>query len=178
MSVDDPTIPLYRYIPLSQTDSIRLIELQPSEERAAPIRCNLIHTTLSQIEEDIVDHYTAISYVWGDATDTTDIVVQNQWLRVTVSLECALRHLRDAKRKFCVWADGVCIDQENIEERNQQVRQMGRIYSCATHTVMFLGTDKLIMDGFSKLLNPSIADKEFESLSAALDLLKSPWFYR
>lgn len=55
---------------------------------------------------------------------------------------------------------------------------MGRIYSCATHIIMFLGTDELIMDGFSKLLNLSTADKDFESVSAALNLLKSPWFYR
>ncbi|KAF8864507.1 hypothetical protein BDZ45DRAFT_737069 [Acephala macrosclerotiorum] len=155
MSVDGPTtLPLYHYLPLSQTDSIRLIKLQPSQDRGAPIRCKLIYTTLSQREDDITDHYTALS------------------------LKCALRHVRDPRRVFYVWADGACINQENIEERNQQVRQMGRIYSCATHIIMFLGTDELIMDGFSKLLNLSTADKDFESVSAALNLLKSPWFYR
>ncbi|CZR51791.1 uncharacterized protein PAC_01668 [Phialocephala subalpina] len=180
MSADGPaTLPLYQHLPLSQTDSIRLIELQPSQHRGAPIRCNLIHTTLSQIERDIVDHYTALSYVWGDATDTIDILVdQDQRLRVTVSLECALRHVRDAKRTFCVWADGACINQDDMEERNQQVRQMGSIYSLATHTVIFLGVDESIMQDFVKLLNPRLAGQDFESVPAALDVLKSPWFYR
>lgn len=35
--------------------------------------------------------------------------------------------------------DAVCIDQNNIEEKNQQVQQMGRIYSGAQSVLVWLG---------------------------------------
>lgn len=170
----------YQYLPLLQHDSIRLIELQPSQDKSAPIRCTFMHTTLSQMESGIVDHYTALSYVWGDASVTTDILVGEleHRLQVTASLECALRHIRDAKRTFFIWADGACINQNDIEERNRQVRQMGEIYSLATHTLIFLGDDETIAEGLVNLLNPRTADRDFESVHAALEVLRSHWFYR
>jgi hypothetical protein len=37
------------------------------------------------------------------------------------------------------WYDALCINQDNIQERNQQVRQMASVYSVAHYTVIFLG---------------------------------------
>jgi hypothetical protein len=39
------------------------------------------------------------------------------------------------------WIDALCIDQENVVERNQQVSQMGQIYSCAHTVFIWLGCD-------------------------------------
>jgi hypothetical protein len=66
--------------------------------------------------------------------------VDGYQMTITATLEAALRDLRDDARILRVWADALCIDQSNIEERNQQVRQMGRIYSTAHHTVIYLGS--------------------------------------
>jgi hypothetical protein len=59
----------YKYSSLTKDDSIRLIVLQPSEELAAGVQCSLIHTSLTECDDDISDHYIALCYVWGDEDD-------------------------------------------------------------------------------------------------------------
>jgi hypothetical protein len=81
----------------------------------------MIHTTLGQGRVDIYDNYTALSYVWGDANDLTTISVDGRPLRITTSLECALRHLRDTKRALNIWADGICIYQQDETKKGRQV---------------------------------------------------------
>lgn len=58
-----------------------------------------------------------------------------------MSLETALRHMRDSSRPMTVWADALCINQQDVEERNAQVQMMGKIYSGATRTIIFLGEE-------------------------------------
>jgi hypothetical protein len=130
----------YKYSSLTKDDSIRLIVLQPSEELAAGVQCSLIHTTLTECDDDISDHYIALSYVWGDEDDRSVIIVDGKRLNITASLESALRHIRHSHRVLRVWADGICINQIDVDERNQQVSHMGLIYSIAQHTIIFLGS--------------------------------------
>ena len=88
--------------------------------------------------------YVALSYCWGDARITRVIIVNGRSLDVTVNLEAALRQLRDShciKQGFKIWADAICIDQSNLEERGQQVGRMRDIYSLARHVVIWLGVD-------------------------------------
>ncbi|KAF7888783.1 hypothetical protein EAF00_009083 [Botryotinia globosa] len=54
-----------------------------------------------------------------------------------------------------MWADGICINQSDFEEKNRQVGLMSVIYEVASHTIIFLGettseTDKM----FRSLLRP------------------------
>ncbi|KAK4449820.1 hypothetical protein QBC34DRAFT_425214 [Podospora aff. communis PSN243] len=51
--------------------------------------------------------------------------------------------MRDVTRDFRVWADAICINQEDVTERNQQVSIMGRIYAAATHTIIYLWTSTM-----------------------------------
>jgi hypothetical protein len=56
----------------------------------------------------------------------------------------ALQHLRHAVEyssleKRMLWIDAICIDQQNVGERNHQVSQMGEIYSNAQRVVIWLG---------------------------------------
>ncbi|PMD12932.1 hypothetical protein NA56DRAFT_450118 [Hyaloscypha hepaticicola] len=99
----------YKYLPIVEPDGIRLIVLKTSTDKATPVHCSIVHTALRHAREEIYKHYTALSYVWGDANDTTFVSGDGHRLQVTKNLECALRHLRDAKRILHVWADGVCI---------------------------------------------------------------------
>jgi len=59
----------------SSRREIRLLEILPSKSRSKGIRCRL-HTV--GLDDDPV--YCAISYVWGDQSETRqDIVVNNGW---------------------------------------------------------------------------------------------------
>jgi hypothetical protein len=119
--------------------SFCLILIQPCPDVAAPLEGKLITTTLGEYENSIVDHYIALSYVWGDANDRRTVFINGRTLDITVTLDSALRHIRDPKRELKIWADGICINQSDIEERNIQVQQMGALYQLARHTIIYLG---------------------------------------
>jgi hypothetical protein len=109
MNMAIPNHEPYQYLPITDHDGIRLIVLQPSADKAATVQCEILHVTLRQAQDEICDHYTALSYVWGDPDDTTTILVEGYPLRVTKSLERAFRHLRDEKRYLNMWADAFAL---------------------------------------------------------------------
>jgi hypothetical protein len=41
-----------------------------------------------------------------------------------------------------MWIDAICIDQSDLQEKNQQVHMMGRIYQEASCTDIWLGDPK------------------------------------
>jgi hypothetical protein len=60
-------------------------------------------------------------------------------LKATTNLELALRYLRLHDKPRTIWVDAICIDQTNIEERNQQVRLMKDIYSSCAVDLVWIG---------------------------------------
>jgi hypothetical protein len=73
--------------------------------------------------------YGALSYVWGDTTQSRTITCNGQAIQVTINLADALFRLRDEQATELVWIDALCIDQDNVLERNQQVKLMKDIYT-------------------------------------------------
>lgn len=130
----------YKYSSLEDDDSFRLILLQPALASHEELQCSLIHTTLEDCSNDIIDHYTALSYVWGDPKNTGTILIDGTSMTITATLAAALRDLRDKSRVNRVWADALCIDQSNMPERGKQVSLMGEIYSYAQYTIIHLGS--------------------------------------
>jgi hypothetical protein len=124
----------YNYQPLDHpTIEIRLAILQPGTE-ADSIEIILQHTCLDQ---NLV--YEALSYTWGDGSITTSISVDEKMFQVRKNLESALRHLRQVKECRILWIDAICIDQSNLQERNQQVGRMREIYQMAKRVLVWLG---------------------------------------
>lgn len=170
----------YQYKPLTEPDSIRLIELQPSSNSAATIRCSLIHTTLSTDKlQDIFGHYTALSYVWGCPDKVDTVWIDNVPLKITANLLSALRELRDEKNSFLLWADGICINQDNAEEKGFQVQLMGRIYQGAKNTIVYLGPtyDESNESQFLRLAREGEYRKK-PSEAQQLSILNKEWFTR
>ncbi len=85
--------------------------------------------------------YEAISYVWGDAKMRDEIICDGKTLSITLSLGNALRRVRHPDRERALWADGICINQEDKEERGHQVILMAAIYSAAHQVLCWLGED-------------------------------------
>lgn len=175
----------FKYRSLIEPDSFRLILLEPSSSHTADLRCTLFHTRLSHCDRDIIDHYTALSYVWGDPTQTGSIYVDGHRFTITATLEAALRDLRDPSRVLRIWADALCIEQSNLAERSSQVGLMAQIYSTAHHTVIHLGS---LTDCYEIILQAAPSNTtgvvsrptttgDLENL-AANGLLRLPWFSR
>ena len=98
----------YQYQKLTEPDAIRLILLQPSEDLEAPLSCSLLHTSLSECHNNLIDKYTALSYVWGDPTLSQAVRVDDKAMHITQSLNSALVHLRHAHKSRLIWADAIC----------------------------------------------------------------------
>lgn len=125
----------YTQLDASETDSFRILKLQPGG-KDAPIVCGLVHARL-----DDEPPYEAISYVWGSTENPIPIECDGKRLYIIENLKDALVRVRLPDRPRCVWADYVCIDQDNLEEKERQVQLMGEIYSNASGVLICLGND-------------------------------------
>jgi hypothetical protein len=121
----------YMYNELNRND-FRLVKLLAA--RMAALQCEILHFNL-----DAHPHYTAISYAWGDAEDTKKIQIEGFDVPITSSLHGALAALRKKGAPVYVWADALCIDQQNRDERMQQVQLMTSIYSKVDSVAIWLG---------------------------------------
>ncbi|PMD61064.1 HET-domain-containing protein, partial [Hyaloscypha bicolor E] len=131
------------YQPLDQRRSqIRLIEII-SIGGSEKVKCKL---SVSSLEDNV--EFAALSYVWGDPKVTKDIILNNEIFPVTTNLAAALKHV---KAHWCnafpdrnpglfrIWADAICINQKDPEERSSQVNLMRDIYAKAELVLSWLG---------------------------------------
>lgn len=127
--------PAYQYLPLNASQiEVLLVVLVPSHSFAAQVSCRLVHRSL-----DSGTAFEALSYTWGDANRRRLIFLNGLDFSVTKNLDIALRHLRYRDDERYIWIDAICINQDDIPERNQQVTKMHEIYSKAAKVVAWLG---------------------------------------
>jgi hypothetical protein len=119
-----------------EAQEFRLIRVLPA--MMSVIQCEIFHVSL---DDPDLPPYLALSYAWGDAGDTEKIELEGTPFSVTVSLHDALDALRERDETVLVWADALCINQQNKYERTQQVRLMTDVYSKATSVAIWLGKE-------------------------------------
>ncbi|KAH4069868.1 hypothetical protein HBH70_076250 [Parastagonospora nodorum] len=158
----------FPYQPLSQPLSkpfrggfeTRLVRLHPGAFDDC-VYCTIYHANI--LERQPQTEYTALSYVWGDATRTKPIQLGYHQLptaepphgrvsatspgmgcyesfQVTTNLESALRHLRKRASERILWVDAICINQSDWEERLSQVEGMAAVYQNAVEVRIWLGS--------------------------------------
>ncbi|KAI6842847.1 hypothetical protein KC352_g13568 [Hortaea werneckii] len=109
----------FHYPPLkSSKTSIRLAVIQPG---TAP--------------------YDALSYTWGTGPRSKHILCNGKRMQVTETLLAALHRFRRPRHEVTLWIDQICICQERVKERNQQVQMMGDIFKGARKVIVWLGED-------------------------------------
>jgi hypothetical protein len=129
-----------KYEPLPRNgETIRLLRLRPSIDKAAPIRSELLEYSLGIAGES--HRYEALSYVWGDPGVTRTIIVNEAEFRVTVNLFAALQRLRSAIVDRLLWVDAICINQDDIPEKENQIPLMRMIYGSAANVIVWLGAE-------------------------------------
>jgi hypothetical protein len=126
---------------------IRLVSINPGHPT------DLLKCTLSQAcvpwgypfqatPEGPQTKYEALSYVWGDASVTSPILLNGYPFEVTLNLKAALNHLRLESSLRVLWVDAISINQRDVEERNQQVQAMTMIYKTAQRVIVWLGESR------------------------------------
>jgi hypothetical protein len=119
-----------------QHREIRVLTLLPNSKREAQIVCTLKTVALKQHAS-----YTTLSYTWGDAQNSREILVDNHRFSTTINLHKALTQFRDAKVPINLWVDAICINQKDLRERDSQVQLMQEIFSHARRTWLWLGEE-------------------------------------
>ncbi|KAK6440318.1 hypothetical protein LTR95_003465 [Oleoguttula sp. CCFEE 5521] len=126
------------YAPLNtngQGTQFRILHLLPGQPSNG-VRC-----CLHQLGLDGNVSYDALSYTWGDLKGTKEISCDGHTLRVTTNLHTALRRVRSTTEVKHLWADGVCINQQDVNERGKQVQLMKSIFSNAKCVLIWLGEE-------------------------------------
>ncbi|KFA78771.1 hypothetical protein S40288_08937 [Stachybotrys chartarum IBT 40288] len=117
---------------------IRLLQLLPAESRNDPVLCTLSTVSL----EESPGTYQALSYVWGDPDQPKQyIIINDRAMLIYETLLGILAQLRHKTNPIVLWVDAICINQDDMEERNVQIPVMRNVYRSASKTVAWLGDE-------------------------------------
>ena len=208
----------YIYPPLNESRDMRVLELHPGEYEA-DLNCTL-HACSVEFEYPLDPEtnsqpytlhavscttgtpvwYTALSYVWGNPALVKPMTCNRKPFATTVNLDLALRRIRRLDMALLLWVDQICINQDDLQEKNQQVAIMDTIYQHAWTTLAWLGDDSdnssdaldtvlatrdalqtypdgkpLNVDDFKRLYLPAPDSLKWLELGK---LMSRPWFYR
>lgn len=117
-------------------DSFRILVIEAGTG-SEPIRCSLESARLSSRPA-----YHALSYYWGDQSQLEAIFVNNIRVAITRNLWLALVSLREADEDTPLWADAICINQQDDLEKASQIPIMGSVYQGANSVIIYLGDHK------------------------------------
>ncbi|KAH7143537.1 heterokaryon incompatibility protein-domain-containing protein [Dactylonectria macrodidyma] len=135
----------YKYTPIGQAHSIRLLELQPATSWQSPLEVSLCEYSLHACPE-----FGALSYTWatedGDSSLSKCLECGGGIIKITANCEAALVRLRQSEGVRILWVDAVCIDQSNDDEKSLQIALMRQIYSLATWVGLWLGEASTTVD--------------------------------
>lgn len=135
MDTDLPDSPSFTYVPLPNAAThIRLLEIVPGT--GDNIDCYYSSHSVAD-----APGYTALSYTWGDVVPTKTITINSQPLDVRWNCHYALWQIRHYGHTGYIWVDALCINQQDIDEKNHQVQMMGKIYECAEGVLVSLGPE-------------------------------------
>lgn len=157
---------LYRALDSSRAE-IRLLVLPDSdtadnESISASFRIISLHES---------PEFYALSYVWGSPTMTQPLYVDGSEVLISPNLEHIIRILLSHEkgpatvRGKAIWIDVFCIDQRNINEKEQQISLMGQIYRQATRVLMWLGD----AEGHADWAMKCMSDPDFYLFASNLD---------
>jgi len=145
--------PEFKYKPLdTSVDSIRLLILHGAPSQDSALSCSLYHTNFAESP-----HYEALSYEWGSPASTKPLQIKGArlWLLIGENLHEALVHLRVMEDRT-LWIDAICINQDDLAEKQYQVGLMDFIYHRAERVLVWLGRpmpDLIIEDNDERLVH-------------------------
>ena len=187
------------YHAIPDNRSIRYMVLEPGKNDE-PLVCSLHISRLRKIP-----YFEAISYVWGSDDRNHEILCDGEIVKITTNLHDVLRRVRLATASRTLWADSICINQEDLAEKGEQVRLMGAIFSKADRVLVCVGENEdghaeraaslvselndMILEGFtfagkswnafpwpeSTAKERLLLDERWKSLES---LIQYPWFER
>ena len=124
----------YPFEPLTSGDVFRYLVLEPGIGDE-PLKCSLKTRAI----EDT--HYETISYVWGSSERSHSIECESHIMAITSSLFTVLKRIRSSDQPLDLWADGICINQNDLKEKGHQVGLMAKIYRGSQSVLIYVGSE-------------------------------------
>lgn len=149
MSLNQIALPSYAYSPLALNQT-RVFKLDPGQFED-PLNGSFDVVTIpdnprvpdAATPPNGLQEYDALSYAWGKGAFSNVIRCAEGTgiyaLRVSRRVATALRYLRFSDRIRYVWIDAICINQSDVGEKSEQVRNMLRIFQNARQVIVWLG---------------------------------------
>ncbi len=165
---------------LSGKRQVRLLRILPDSTEECPNFEMSVHPLADGLR------YTALSYAWGVGSGQHAIRVNGIGLCIMPNLLTALRSFHERKVDCYLWADAICINQRDEEEKQTQVGLMGEVFRLAERTVIWLGPASADSDSAMDLVaNLEAWDFQEPKFSANMDkwlaittLLRREWWTR
>lgn len=189
----------YVYELLPAGKNIWIIELEAGSWNS---QINFKLLTIDMANKESEGSYEAISYSWGDPERVVQARCNGCSIMLTGNLAEALRQTRFPGSSRLLWADGICINQEDLQERASQVKIMAFVYQNAKSAIVSLGFDSgeaeegfEVLNSLSDLCHrqcihsggmenvPSVSSDDLHhyakfARSACKFILQKPWFSR
>lgn len=117
------------------TRHIRLLQYTRVSDRTT------LRFELNQWLLDDCPAFFAISYCWGDVSNTGCVLINGQKFVIGANALYALVQATDQQKGEVgyYWIDTICINQNNLEEKSHQVRRMASIYGQALQVYSCVG---------------------------------------
>ena len=137
--IDAQFIP-FKYAPLDSTrKQIRVLKLCGATDGI--IKCTLQTVEIGHDSRSKIS-YRALSYTWGPEKPTHRVLINDQVFEVRQNLyDFLVMASERCMTTFSdeLWIDQICINQDDVLEKNHQVSMMASIYEKAEEVVVWLG---------------------------------------
>ncbi|OGM41821.1 hypothetical protein ABOM_009660 [Aspergillus bombycis] len=182
---------------------LRVLVLHPAKSTSSPLICTL---QTKSLKEGRSLNYAALSYCWGTDLDQRRLLIfqgskqkATKWkyvaryakeIPIRKNLFQALLRLRRKDVPIALWADAVCINQEDQKEKTEQLQQMATIYRMANHVCVWLGeadsdgrSDRA-MEFITKIMDFAFLERlandkgQAGNWYALAELMRDRWFSR
>lgn len=126
---------VFSFAPLSDDPfSVRLVQIH-GFDKDGYVECSVHHNVLER------GKFLALSHVWGSENPTFKINIDGSYLWVRPNLWSFLTYATTSFAGANFWIDALCIDQDNLAEKNRQIPLMHQIFSRATKVISWLHGD-------------------------------------
>lgn len=161
------------YVPLEDPAThIRLLRLTTCPSDTAEFKMHETDWHMHEVAFSEAPPYITLSYVWGREQDRVQVKLAGRRCWIPKALHTALEAVATLltqgywklPKVSYVWADAICINQEDNAEKTTQVANMFNIYHHATATVAWLGSNtqgvEEVFAGLTNLAEITISSEE------------------
>lgn len=112
---------------------IRLLTILPGRQ-TEELRC-----ICSTVRLDDRPQYNTLLYVWGNREAKAQVTVNGLQVTINKNLAGALSRIRHEREPIVIWADALCINQNDEDEKKYQIDLMHRIYDECENCLVWMG---------------------------------------